>query len=256
MGHGAINQNEITEGAFDPDLTDAVQADDINGDGIADPLFQLLASDPASGSYGVNAVGAWNQVSGEGVRVGVLDSFFDLNHNDLQSAIPTSIDWDGDDIDDAVDANNNGITDVFEPEGFTYDLGSNLWPVNDRRNRGQSHGTAVSGIAVGRINGESGIGIAPESEWLPNAYLDHQDDWPSQDYYNYADVVNNSWGSKAISGTFRVNCAARQLEIATEGHNVPQATIVTQATQQYYGGGTTQIMTIEQGEKILLSQQQ
>ena len=78
VGHGAINQNEITEGAFDPDLmTDAVQADDINGDGIADPLFQLLASDPANGSYGVNAVGAWDQASGEGVRVGVLDSFFD-----------------------------------------------------------------------------------------------------------------------------------------------------------------------------------
>ena len=82
VSYGAINQDEITEGAFDPDLTDVDdQADDINGDGIADPLFQLLASEPANGSYGVNAVGAWNQVSGEGVRVGVLDSFFDLNHN-------------------------------------------------------------------------------------------------------------------------------------------------------------------------------
>lgn len=210
VGHGAINQNEITEGAFDPDLTDAVQADDINGDGIADPLFQLLASDPANGSYGVNAVGAWNQVSGQGVRVGVLDSFFDINHSDLQSAMPTSIDWDGDGVDDAVDANNNGIADVFEPEGFTYALGSNLWPVNNQRNRRQSHGTSVSGIAVGRINGESGIGIAPESEWLPFGALDRQfnwplDDWPSEGFYNYADVVNNSWGSSgSINGTLRV----------------------------------------------------
>lgn len=210
VGHGAINQNEITEGAFDPDLMNGDQADDINGDGIADPLFQLLASDPANGSYGVNAVGAWNQVSGQGVRVGVLDSFFDLNHSDLQSAIPTSVDWDGDGTDDAVDTNNNGIADVFEPEGFTYDLGSNLWPVNDWRNRRQSHGTAVSGIAVGRINGESGIGIAPESEWLPFGVLDRQfdsglDDWPSEDYYNYADVVNNSWGSiGSVNGTLRV----------------------------------------------------
>ena len=145
------------------------------------------------------------------MRVGVLDSFFDLNHSDLQSALPTSFDWDGDGVDDAIDANNNGIADVFEPEGFTYALGSNLWPVNHPEGRGrQSHGTAVSGIAVGRINGESGIGIAPESEWLPFGVLDRQydsslDDWPSQDYYNYADVVNNSWGSSsAIRGTLRV----------------------------------------------------
>ena len=218
--NGAINQNEITEGAFDPNLTDAVQADDINGDGISDPLFQLLASDPANGSYGVNAVGAWDQASGEGVRVGVLDSFFDLNHSDLQPAIPTSFDWDNDGNDDGVDANSNGIADIFEPEGFTWALGSNQWPVNDVNSRGQSHGTAVSGIAVGRVNGESGIGIAPESEWLPNAWLDHQDDWPSQDYYNYADVVNNSWGNRgAISGIFRFNSpqSAANWQIATEG---------------------------------------
>ena len=50
VSNGAINQNEITEGAFDPDLTDAVGADDINGDGISDPLFHLLASDPANGN--------------------------------------------------------------------------------------------------------------------------------------------------------------------------------------------------------------
>ncbi len=216
--YGSINQNEITEGAFDQDLTDGDQADDINGDGIADPLFQLLASDPANGSYGVNAVGAWKQVSGQGVRVGVLDSFFDLNHSDLQAALPTSIDWDGDGVDDAVDANNNGISDVFEPEGFTYALGSNLWPVNDRRNRGQSHGTSVSGIAVGRINGESGVGIAPESEWLPFGFIDRQPDWPSEDYYNYADVVNNSWGFSGINGTFRTNTPqqAANWQMATE----------------------------------------
>ncbi|WP_186570888.1 S8 family serine peptidase [Synechococcus sp. PROS-U-1] len=218
VSYGAINQNEITEGAFDPDLRDGDQADDINGDGIADPLFQLLASDPANGSYGVNAVGAWDQVSGEDVRVGVLDSFFDLNHSDLQAALPTSVDWDGDGVDDAVDANNNGIADVFEPEGFTYALGSNLWPVNDRRNRGQSHGTSVSGIAVGRINGESGVGIAPESEWLPFGFIDRQPDWPSADYYNYANVVNNSWGLSGINGTFRTNTPqqAANWQMATE----------------------------------------
>lgn len=219
VSYGAINQDEITEGAFDPDLTDVDdQADDINGDGIADPLFQLLASEPANGSYGVNAVGAWDQVSGAGVQIGVLDSFFDLNHSDLQPAIPTSFDWDGDNNDDGVDANNNGIADVFEPEGFTYALGSDLWPVNNPLNRGQSHGTAVSGIAVGRINGESGIGIAPESDWLPNAYLDHQNNWPSLDYYNYADVVNNSWGFDGIAGTLRTNSPqqAANWQIATE----------------------------------------
>ena len=223
VSYGSINQNEITEGAFDPNLKDGDQADDINGDGIADPLFQLLASNPATG-YGINAVGAWDRVSGEGVRVGVLDSLFDLNHSDLQAALPTSIDWDGDGVVDTVDANNNGIADVFEPEGFTYALGSNLWPVNHPEGRGrQSHGTAVSGIAVGRINGESGIGIAPESEWLPFGFLDRQivkrlNDWPSEDYYNYADVVNNSWGFPGTNGTFRTNTPqqAANWQMATE----------------------------------------
>ena len=218
VGHGAINQSDITEGGFDPDLTDATQADDINGDGIADPLFQLLASDPANGSYGINAVGAWDHVSGEGVRVGVVDSRFDLSHSDLQSAMPTSFDWDGDNVDDGIDTNNNDIADVFEPEGFTWALGSNLWPVNNSASRGQSHGTAVSGIAVGRINGESGIGIAPESDWLPSAYVETRS-WPSRDYYNYADVVNNSWGFNGTAGTLRTYTPRRAAnwQMATEG---------------------------------------
>ncbi|ABM76823.1 S8 family serine peptidase [Prochlorococcus marinus] len=221
-GDGPIDTAAITEGTFDLNLNDNNTATDVNGDGTPDPLFHLLASNDANGSYGVNAVGAWSQVSGEGITVGVLDTFFDLNHTDLNAAMPTNFDWDNDGQNDGVDNNNNNIPDLFESEQFTHALGSPNWPVNNPPQPtppNQSHGTAVSGIAVGRSNGNSGIGVAPESNWIPDGFLDHQNLWPSQNYYNYADVVNNSWGMPNTAGVFQTWTPQRlaNWQLATDG---------------------------------------
>ena len=201
---GAINTATITEGTFDANLNDADTATDVNGDGTPDPLWHLLPSDEANAQYGVNATGAWNNVSGEGVNVGVFDSFFDLNHVDLNSAMPTNFDWNGDGINDGIDGNANGIPDVFDGEMFTLPGGHIDWPVVPGGGRRQSHGTSVSGIALGRINGQSAIGVAPEANFMPEAFLDHQNQWPSSNYFGMADVCNHSWGrTSAINGLFR-----------------------------------------------------
>ena len=96
--NGSIDPLTITEGVFDLDLNDAVTATDVNGDGIPDPQFHLLASDTANASFGVNAVGAWSKATGEGVRVGIVDSPHDILHTDLNGNLPVNFDLDGDGI--------------------------------------------------------------------------------------------------------------------------------------------------------------
>ena len=184
VSNGAINPNTITEGTFDLNINDAAPATDVNGDGIADPLFHLLPSDAANASFGVNAVGGWSDASGEGVRVGIVDSAHDLLHTDLNGNLPVNFDLDGDGNLE-VDANGNSIPDILD---------------NDHSGTSMaSHGTAVSGIALGRHNNGSAVGVAPESTYVPHRYL-NGGVMPDSGYYNYADVVNNSWGRDGTAG--------------------------------------------------------
>ncbi len=184
VSNGAINPNTITEGTFDLNINDAAPATDVNGDGIADPMFHLLASDAANASYGVNAVGGWSNASGEGVRVGIVDSAHDLLHTDLNGNLPVNFDLDGDGNLE-VDANGNSIPDILD---------------NDHSGTSTaSHGTAVSGIALARHNNGSAVGVAPESTYVPHRYL-NGGVMPDSGYYNYADVVNNSWGRDGTAG--------------------------------------------------------
>ena len=173
--NGAIDPLTITEGTFDLDLNDEVTATDVNGDGIADPLFHLLPSDAVNASYGVNAVGGWNRSSGEGVRVGIIDSPHDLLHTDLNVNLPVNFDLDGDGNLE-VDADGNSIPDILD---------------NDHSGTSAaSHGTSVSGIALARHNNGSAVGVAPESTYVPHHYV-NGGAMPNAAYYNYTDVVNN-----------------------------------------------------------------
>ncbi len=182
--NGSIDPLTITEGVFDLDLNDAVTATDVNGDGIPDPQFHLLASDTANASFGVNAVGAWSQTTGEGVRVGIVDSPHDILHTDLNGNLPVNFDLDGDGNLE-LDANGNSIPDILEDDHSGGSLAS--------------HGTAVSGIALARHNNGSAVGVAPESTYVPHRYL-NGGAMPDAGYYNYTDVVNNSWGRDGTGG--------------------------------------------------------
>lgn len=184
---GAIDPLTVTEATFDLDLNDEVTVTDVNGDGIADPQFHLLPSDAANASFGVNAIGGWNNASGEGVRVGIVDSPHDLLHTDLNVNLPVNFDLDGDGNLE-VDANGNSIPDILD---------------NDHSGTSTaSHGTAVSGIALARHNNGSTVGVAPESTYVPH-HLVNGGAMPDDGYYNYTDVVNNSWGYDGTSGVFQ-----------------------------------------------------
>merc|ERR1711939_1170445 len=154
---------------------------------ITEGTFDLNLGDEATASYGVNAVGGWSEASGEGVRVGIVDSPHDLLHADLNGNLPVNFDLDGDGILE-VDADGNGIPDILDNDHSAGSIAS--------------HGTAVSGIALARHNNGSAVGVAPESTYVPH-HLVFGGSMPDSGYYNYTDVVNNSWGWDGTSGVLQ-----------------------------------------------------
>ncbi len=167
---GTLNAGNITEPAFDLD-----NAPDISGDHKPDTLWHLYPSNVSNGNYGINAIRAWQFATGENVFVGIKDTPFDLSHPDLQPQLPGNFSL-------------NGL-------GVTLEGGDSRWPsvpgTPDRPN--QSHGTAVSGIALGGADGSNGLGVAPDAFWVPDLSGFNT----SQEFMNLADVVNNSWGTGA-----------------------------------------------------------
>jgi len=180
-------------------ITEPVFNGNVNINGVSATLWHQQASDfsnPAAPVYGINAVGAWGLSSGLGVYVAVNDTPFDLAHPDLANQMPTSGDINGDGVNDFGDANANGIPDIFEADLVTLPQDSPLWSVNGGpSNTDQSHGTAVSGIILGNINGSNSLGVAPQAFWLPDAGMDTQFTLATR---QLADVISNSWGN---SGT-------------------------------------------------------
>ncbi|MBX9698526.1 MAG: S8 family serine peptidase, partial [Acetobacteraceae bacterium] len=82
---------------------------------------------------GVDATGAWADYSGRGVRIGVIDDGFQLDHADLDSRVRTDLDWDF--VTNDGDASPTSIL--------------------------QTHGTAVAGVIAAEAGGDAGaVGVA------------------------------------------------------------------------------------------------
>ncbi|HEV7251686.1 MAG TPA: S8 family serine peptidase [Mesorhizobium sp.] len=107
----------------------------------------------------------WDEFTGRGVRVGVIDDGVDLSHSDL-------------------DGNHNPAWALPGSDGSP--PGAN-----------DSHGTAVAGIIVAERNGSGVVGIAYDARFASMAAI-APSGGPSysQAIANYAnfDVINNSWG--------------------------------------------------------------
>lgn len=147
-------------------------------------------------TYGINAEGAWSNVTGEKINVGVADSRHDLLHPDLINAYPQNFDWDGDNnTNESRDNNENGVPDIFDSKGVTLEPGHIDWPVVPGGDESQSHGTAVSGIAVGRANDIDAVGVAPDAFYIPDiSGFDNTNQLnASGEFYEFADLVNHSW---------------------------------------------------------------
>jgi len=143
-----------------------------------DPLFSeqwhLYNTGQTGGTAGMdlNVMPVWEDYTGRGVRVGVMDNGIEYTHPDLDDNYDTNADIDTAERDD--------------------DAAPTWWD--------ESHGTAVAGIiGAAANNGLGGVGVAPDST-LAGLRLDFYD-------YNFAanatygfeqmanfDVVNNSWG--------------------------------------------------------------
>ena len=156
---GSIDTSTITESTFDTGNTPS--------------HWNLRESGTVNANdIGMNAISAWDRVSGESIRIGISDDRQDLLHPDFSTSM------EGD------DNNGNGIPDQYQSVHGTLN--------NDR------HGTAVAGLAIARINGTDAIGVAPEATYVPmrGGFRRIQDggDLTAQDIYSNTDVVNHSWG--------------------------------------------------------------
>jgi subtilisin-like proprotein convertase family protein len=111
----------------------------------------------------------WDEFTGEGVRVGIIDDGIDYNHPELDGNYNASR-----------HAVINGVTiDGFHPDAA------------------DAHGTAVAGIIAAERNGTGVVGIAYDSEiTMMPAISGAAPLSPGQamDNWRQFDVINNSWG--------------------------------------------------------------
>lgn len=101
-----------------------------------DPLFaqQLHLQNTNAGQFDLNVIDVWDDYSGVGIQVTIVDAGYELAHDDLDANVRTDIDWDYADQDN--NPNNSG-----------------------------SHGQSVLGvIGAEEGNGYGGVGIAWDTD--------------------------------------------------------------------------------------------
>lgn len=169
---GVAGTTAVLDAGFTVDLGTQIAADPDQlppDSGNDDPFFDLQW-----GHVPVGAVEAWEDgVTGEGVRVAVLDTGFDLDHPDLAPNI---------DLDSSMD---------FTGEGLSYTIDDTF-----------SHGTHVAGTIAAADNGFGTIGVAPDAELILVKVLRDEGSGSFSDVFEGivhatdegADVINMSLG--------------------------------------------------------------
>ena len=161
-----------------------------------DPLFNqqwhLQNTGQTGGTPGedANVLPAWQQATGEGVVIGIVDDSLQGNHPDLQNKYRPDLSYDF-------------VEDDTDPSP---DLSAEFTP---------NHGTAVAGVAAADTNNQTGVvGVAPDSELAGLRLLPEEDDEPlsveddtfrdstiakALSYQNQEiDIYNNSWGDTSF----------------------------------------------------------
>ena len=152
---------------------------------LSDPFFELqhwhLLNPSSTGIWGINALDVWQDYTGKGVSVSVIDSGVDPNHPDLQDNYDYVNQFDG----------ITGLQGQFTLEnGETINFGA--------PQTGDAHGTAVAGLIGAKGNY---VGVAYDSTIVP-IYAGTEGIarlvFPSVIANSFAhaaqfDVSNNSW---------------------------------------------------------------
>ncbi|MAZ76357.1 MAG: hypothetical protein CMH31_03545 [Micavibrio sp.] len=131
-----------------------------------------------TGGNGLNVMAAWEEYTGEGVRVGILDDGFNYDHSELSPNFNTGLDY------DVLDDDNNSINDA-----------------------GDNHGTYVAQMIAGDDNGARTVGAAFDSEivGIRRGFGSEGTTQDTLEAFEYAlangfDVMNNSWGIDSAFG--------------------------------------------------------
>ncbi len=116
---------------------------------------------------------AWETTRGSQVKIAIIDSGFDIHHEDLASSVIAAHDVD------------NNSSDVSDDD---YDF---------------SHGSACAGLIVAPINQKGIIGIAPEAQLIVIKQWSYSDADTIRGFEyakeQGAQVINCSWGSGQVS---------------------------------------------------------
>lgn len=171
----------------------------------------------------IEAASAWNQnVSGEGVRVGVVDTAVDINHEQLKSRIAkNSAEVSGK---SSFDDDGNGLVD---------DVAG--WDFFDKRPQGvktptAEHGTHVAGIIAADPSAGPIQGVAPKAELVIGSFIDDSgngDLYGALEALDYvaaqgAKVINASWGGPDCSESLKdslVNLSKKDIVLVVAAGN-------------------------------------
>lgn len=183
-----------------PNVPTLYQARAVPNDPLYDTQWHLNNTGQAGGTAGVdiNIEGVWDNYTGAGVTIGIVDDGLETSHEDIAPNVNTLIDFDW-----------NGSDNDPSPEA------------------GDFHGTAVAGLASAA--GNNGIGVSG-SAWdaelvglrLIGGFNTDQDQAEALTHQsNIIDIYNNSWGP-ADNGTIAFigpQALAALEQAATTGRN-------------------------------------
>ncbi|MEX0366817.1 MAG: S8 family serine peptidase, partial [Ruegeria sp.] len=228
---------DAAEAAATPRLTNLSEAFD------GSEFAELIPTDPQFGQQwhlnntgvgiDLNITDVWDDYTGDGVRVVVIDTGTDRSHEDLSANINFGLDWDY--------QQNDGVA---EPVGTA---------------SSQHHGTAVTGI-IGQVNNSvGGVGVAYDSEliifrgygidtsygdevWLDAAGLGDTTGNPSGNVID-GDVVNMSagTGSTVFFWTQFIQDAVDAMETAAEDGRGGLGTVLVKSAGNSRAGANSSL---------------
>ncbi|MBD2495351.1 S8 family serine peptidase [Nostoc sp. FACHB-280] len=201
-----------------------------------DPLFPqqwyLYNTGQSGGTPGIdlNVVDVWDDYTGRGVVVGVIDDGFDYTHYDLNNNYDTTRDYDT-------------INQDADPFPTLVD---------------ENHGTSVAGIIGAEANGVGTVGVAFNAtitgiRAIPGSISTAVDAlWRAASF----DVVNNSWGygsqSAFVDNFFTFPQAAQAIANAvTDGRNGLGTAIVFSAGNYRQEGDNTNYHNFQNSRQVI-----
>ena len=192
-----------------------------------DPRFSDLwgldnrGQDGGRADSDIDAPEAWNDTTGEGVVVAVVDSGIDYTHPDLDGNVWVNT---GETPDNGIDDDNNGYVDDYHGYDFVNEDGD---PFDD-----YFHGTHVAGTIAAEANNGQGIaGVAPDAKVMAIKILDFDGFGTDFDVIQGVEysilmgvrITNHSYGtlelSEAVREAFAAAEAAGQLVVTSAGND-------------------------------------